>query len=292
MRVKLGIPNQTQRIRLSWVEPNEQNSRLFVELESLEELTGRYSRWRDDPHTVLPSPPVVRYRGQERKLELLGGHRRVMAASLAGLTWLPMRLVEMEDQEAYEFLLEANHYAEITTAEKAFKAAEMLRLGFSEERIGKLLGGVAANRYAGVGQLIHPEMFTNLPKLCDPSITLWREAAQFGTEHFLYCFRNWDAGVWDEAACWTKFRRRGIDLPLDNTEKGIRMSTSADGRRLKIRGTLDLDLYTEEELRQVAELFIRDFRYSIRNGICNRDEEGFGLRVVTNYNPISLEELL
>jgi hypothetical protein len=289
--IDLDTPDQTQEISLALIEPHEQNNRLFIELESLDELVKKYKRCLEDPALPLPNAPVLRYIDENTKLKLLAGERRVRAATIARYESLPCRVVELDDQGAFEFLLEDNHQADITTVELAYTAAEMSRMGFPEEDIGRLLGGVSPSRYVGVGQYIHPEMFTDLPKLCNPSITVWGEAAVYGPEHFQYCFRNWDAGIWDEEQCRKNFRRRGVSPPLDNTEKGIRMSTTADGRRLIVRGTLDLDLYTPEELERVAELFIRDFKYTVRNGVSNHEDEGFGLRVITNYNPVSIEEL-
>jgi hypothetical protein len=286
-------PDELQLIPIEFIAPSENNVRLFVERESLEELRTRYLRWMDDDSTILPDPPVVRYRGPELHLELLAGHRRLVSANDVGIEALPVRVVTMTDEEAYEFIVLANQYESVTTVELAFKAAEMERLGFEGKRIAKVLGGVSLSRYLVVGRMLHPDMFTDLVKRCNPGIALWYEAARLGRAHFVHCFHQWDAGIWNEEDCARKFRvlpgRR--ELPLDNKDKGIRMSVSKDGRKYKVIGTLDLDMYTDEELMCVFEKWVRDTKYTLRNGVHNRETTGFGPRTVVNYNPETILEM-
>jgi hypothetical protein len=203
---------------------------------------------------------------------------------------MPVRVVYMSDEEAYEFIVQANDHEGLTTAELAFKAAEMDRLGFTRERISEVLGGVSAGRYIYVGRMLSPDWFTDAQKLCDPSITLWEEAAIRGMPHFHTCFHNWNAGVWDDETCRKRFRTTGKvrELPLDNKAKGVRLSVTKDGRQLKLIGTVNLDMWTDEEIDQLQDQFLTDLRYTLRNGVANREGPGFGRRIVVNYNPSTL----
>ncbi len=291
-KLKLDRPNELQLVRLRDIAPSDDNVRLFIERESLGHLRQRYRQWAQNPATVLPDPPVVRYRDGAQILELLAGHRRVEAAHMEGLDSIPARVVCMTDEEAYEFIILANQYEGVTTAELAFKAAEMERLGFERERISEVLGGVSVGRYLHVGRLLAPDLFTDEPKLCDPSITLWEEAAQHGLHHFMFCFHNWNAGVWNEEMCRKRFRTTGRprELPLDNKAKGVRLSITKDGRQIKLIGTVDLDMWTDDELDLLFDQFVDDFYYTVRNGTANRETTGFGRRRVVNYNPSTLGE--
>src|SRR5690606_37057614 len=92
-----------------------------------------------------------------------------------------------------------------------------------------------------------------------PPITEWYEAAQFGDEHFMHCFKHWNMGLWDAKTCSREFRKRGQARPLDNAEKGLRLSV--DGTRLRIRGTLDLDLLSQDEVEEITASFVRDLQH-------------------------------
>lgn len=283
--VRTDVPNESQIIRLSDVEPSPNQCRLFFERESLNDLTAIYRRYLRDPLTVLPDPPIVRYR-EGRKFELLAGERRFRSARLAGVTELPMRVVEMTDAEAYDFILAHNNVAELMTVELAFRAAELARLGYTEDEISARINGASPYRYIAVGEFVNPDMFNNTKKLCNPGITLWYEAARAGKEHFDFCFHGWNSGAWDEAACNKYFRpkAKGV-LPLDNNEKGLRLTVSADGTILNVRGRLDTQLLTQDEIMGIY----MSFQMAMSEFIRRYTKEGtFGDRIILNYNPDTL----
>lgn len=275
-------PNELQVIPLALLAPSEHNIRLFIERESLEDLRKVYAAIREDTSSaVLPDAPLVRFRGEDQLLELLSGHRRVHAATDVGLTRLPCRVVTLSDEEAYRMIIRANQYEQITTVEIAYKAAEMDRLGFSQEEITETLGGkVGINRYLVVGRMVDPEAFTNAEKKCNPSITVWFEAAQHGKAHFDRCFLHWDAGVWDEQDCERQFRKRGKVLPQENYAKGLRLTL--DGNVCRIRGTLSFEFHTLAEMEKFANDFVGDFLVSVQMA---KRLGTFGPRKVINYVP-------
>lgn len=287
--LRLDDPNQLQMVDLEWVEPNEDNVRLFVEKLSLRNLEAIYERWLQDPSTVLPDPPIVRYKGVRPdgtpRLVLLAGERRVTAARNKGVQYLPVRVVaNMSDEEAYLFVLRHNDVAGLTTVELAYRAVEMDRLGFSHEEISRELGGVAVPRYLVVGSMVNPDLFTDDEKLCDPSIVEWYEAAQFGKEHFDWCFHNWNAGLWDAEMCAKNFRKRGKALPLDNAEKGFRVTFN--NHRLVVRGQCDLSFLDDETaLKMLDELedMVRAAKVLLKR------DGNFGKRTVVLINPITVE---
>lgn len=279
-------PDELQDIPLNLIEPNEENVRLYLERESLSSLIDLYKS--DDPGTVLPDPPVLRYRGPNKLLELLSGERRTTAAHLAGRKSLPCRVVTLSDEEAYKYVLAANMYQDLTTVEIAYRVARMYQLGFTGAEINDLFGGISVSRYNSVGRHINPDLFTDHPKQCDPPITLWAEAAAFGGEWFHHCFVHWDRGLWDEAECERMFRRRGLDKPLDNKQKGLRLSVSSDGRIINVIGKLDLDMYEDHELREVVNRFCTDLQLTVGTGLKDR-KIGYGPRFVNNYNPDTLD---
>lgn len=285
-------PNKLQDVDLDWIAPSDNNHRRFIEREDTGRLFELYSAHARGESVVLPDPPVLRYHSSDEPLELLAGHRRVLTAVRAGVTSLPARVVQLDDAEAFRFIREANQWEGITTVEKAFDAWQMHLLGFTNDEILELMGSAASlGRYLAVGQWIDPEWFTDRNKCgVDPSITVWFEATKHGREHFEHCFRHWDAGHWSEEECQKFFRRRGEALPLDNNEKGLRLTTSKDGRQLKIRGTLNLDYYSEEELLTIYERFVADLRLKVIESVKNYDSTGFGVRSVQLYNPETVSQ--
>lgn len=301
--VRIDVPNLAQRIPLRLTDPSLDNCRLFVERESLAKLRKRYHDYKNGITTILPDPPILRrvagadltHRCDEcngegvdicvnneraSRFEILAGERRITAATMEGIDALPCRVVVMSDEEAYRFMLEHNAVGGITTVELAFRAAEMARLGFDNDTISDAIGGASVSRYTTVGALVNPDWFTDHAKQCDPSIVEWYEAASFGEEHFAKCFRNWNLGKWDEKACSKNFRRRGEVLPIDNTEKGIRVTY--DLNRFVLRGQIDLDIIDADD----AHLIIEEVMYHLRSAQRRLDtDEHFGLREVHRINP-------
>ena len=301
--IRTDVPNLAQRIYLGRVRPSTENCRLFVEKESLTKLRKRYADFNNGATTVLPDPPILRMvtegtvdhncldcegNGADAcpnnlagpRFEILAGERRITAAKAEGLQWLPCRVVQMSDEEAYRFIIEHNAVAGLTTVELAFRAAEMDRLGFSPEEIGDVLGGVSANRYITVGMLVNPDHFSDAPKLADPSIVEWHEAALFGEEHFARCFRMWNAGVWDEKACTKHFRKRGEALPIDNAEKGFR--TTFDLNKFVVRGQIDLDIMDITTAEQILHQLATHVAFA---RALLREQAHFGARDVRRINP-------
>jgi hypothetical protein len=281
--------NQLQPVRLEDIEPSSENVRLFVAQKGLGNLQEIYANYAAGKDPVLPDPPVLRWRGKGQKLEILSGHRRVTAAGLAGVTALPCRVLKLDDEQAYHFIVSANESEGITTVEVAYRAYQMSLLGFENHEIVERLGanGVSLNRYLQVGALVDPDAFTDNSKQCDPGITLWHDAAVRGPEHFEQCFRAWDAGLWDEKMCERLFRQADSALPLDNKAKGIRVSVSKDGRQMKVIGTLDLDMLTEAELLGISSRAVAHM-LSLVHRAAENPVRGFGPRVVANYNPETL----
>lgn len=216
-----------------------------------------------------------------------------MAAAEVGVDALYCRVYEMTDEEAYVFIRQANRWEEITTVELARAAYELAQRGHTQKEVVATLAlpnasrGGWINRYMRVGELVDPKAFTDAPKRCDPSITIWDEATRFGPDHFAACFAAWDAGLWDLDECERRFRRRGVALPLDNTQKGLRITISRDGRSLDIRGKLPLDLLSDSELREITNQATMDLQHLVRGAIHDR-AQGFGRRQVRRYNPETL----
>lgn len=254
--MKAHAPNQLQIVPLAKIEPSAANVRLFVERESLENLENTYKAYMRDPETVvLPDPPTVRFRSRILPLELLAGHRRLTAANNVGLKALPCRVVKMTDEEAYRYIRQANNYETLTTIEKAYAVAEMDRLGFPADDIRDSMGDIGLPRYLAVGRMVHPDWFSDLEKKCDPSITVWSYALQHGPAHFQHCFRQWDAGLWDEDECNREFKRLGKARPPESYQHGILISIDRTGTIARLRGTLDLNAMTREEVLDTVRNF-------------------------------------
>lgn len=292
-KLKTHAPNELQNVLLDWVHPSGENVRRFIERGDLAELREIYAAMKRGEEVIAPDAPVLRFMGWDSTrtgrrvsvpiLNILAGERRLTAATLEGVDALPCRVVTMTDEEAFRFIMAHNNVAGLTTAELAFRAAEMDRLGFSNDEISKDLNGVSAGRYIAVGQMIDPEWFTDDPKLCDPSIIQWFEAAQYGAKHFKECFLAWNAGLWNEKQCAQRFRKRGTALPLDNAERGFRVTF--DENRLVVRGQVDLD-FTEEE---VAEQMLKELRSYLRIAQDRvKNDSDFGARQVVIVNPMTI----
>lgn len=286
--IKTHAPDRLQWVPLSAISPSENNPRLYMDTESLEDLRDLYSRHNAGEKVVLPDPLLVRWTPDGPTLfELLSGERRTWAATDVGIRALPCRVVTMSDEEAYRFVLEANHRVDLTTVELAYRASQMDALGFSEQEISEALEGADPRRYIAVGKMIDPNDFTSAPKLCNPSITTWFEATCFGQSHFETCFQAWNSGVWDGEECEKHFRQRGVRQPLDNKQKGLRLSVSKDGREINVIGKIPLDMYDNHELLEVVNRFSLDLQATARQGLQDRTR-GFGKRFVKCYNPDTL----
>lgn len=280
--MKGHAPNELQMVPLSRIQPSISNVRLFVERESLESLENTYRLYAKDPSTVLPDPPTVRFFTQIGDLELLAGHRRITAANNVGLTALPCRVVTMTEEEAYRYIRQANNYETLTTVEKAYAVAEMDRLGFSTDDIRDSLGSIGLPRYLTVGRMVHPDWFSDLEKKCDPSITLWSYALQHGPAHFQYCFRHWDAGLWDEDECSRYFKRVGQVRPPESYQHGIIISVDKTGTIARLRGTLDLNAMTAEELWDTVSDFTEEL---ITLMSLAGNHKNFGPKRVLHFEP-------
>lgn len=265
------------------LHPSEENIRLFVADEDLESLVKTYRAMKEGEDVVPPPPPIVNGQG-DGAFEILAGERRVTAAWKAGLGSLEVLVGDWDLKEAYQFIALANEYEPITTVEKAYRAHEMKLRGFSHEEIREVIGDVNPARYIRVGSLVDPGAFTDAPKECDPPITWWYAASELGKEHFDWCFAHWDLGEWGEAECSKNFRLTGEVLPLDNAKKGLRVSVGDDGRVLRLRGQIDLDMYTEEDLRRVVAEFELEFHRAV-DMAKESHHLGFGKDRVVNINP-------
>jgi hypothetical protein len=289
LRIELNRPNETQMIPLALVTPKEDQPRRFIEKASLADLREVYRQYNtasNSSKVVLPDPPILRYDRAESFLEIIAGERRITAALEEDVVALPCRVVDMSASDAFLFAMRHNNVVSLTAPEKAYFAREMDLLGFSTEEISTELGDVAAYRYVTVGALLDADMFTDTAKLCDLPITVWYEAALHGEAHFKYCFEQWNNGLWDEATCRRRFRVAG-SLPVDTNEKGIRVSITHDGRRALIRGVLDLDLHSPDEIIKMVTRATTEYRAIALEGIAN-PATGFGARTVRYFNPDTL----
>lgn len=279
--------------------PHEDNIRRFYDEETLVELVNLFTEYRESGYSGEIKIPDIDVRPiGPGKYQVLSGHRRVQAAALAGCACVFCRVFELTDEEAYEYVASANHYAALTPVELAVRAAEMHELGFGQEEIEREIGAMTGKkqislyRYLAVGQLVPKEKFVDGPK-ADVSILLWYEAACYGAAHFARCFQHWNTGAWDEEECEREFRRRDQVLPRDNQEKGLRLTISPDGETLKIRGTLQVGLHSKTELVHIFDEFQRDAWEVIARGVAAYDTTGFGdgsgKKWVRNYNPETLE---
>jgi hypothetical protein len=280
-------PNTTQRVPLSRIVPSRANVRLFVERESLESMEAKYRAYLTDVDTVLPDPPVVRFRSLQEPLELLAGHRRLTAATNVGLKYLPCRVVEMTDEEAYRFIREANNYETLTTVEKAFAVAEMDRLGFTGDDIRETMGNIGLPRYLAIGRVVNPDWFSDLEKKCDPSITLWGYALHHGEPHFRYCFKQWDSGLWDEDDCHREFKRVGKASPPESYQQGVLMSVDKTGTILRLRGTLDMARQSLDDMEDMMGAFMAELKDLLLDASITGS---FGPKRVTRFLAETFEE--
>ena len=123
------------------VEPNGFNPRSSFDEVALAELAESIRQ-----HGIL-EPLVVRFRKSELEpslvigYDLIAGERRLRAAKLAGLSTVPVRVVDVDDRTAHELALVENLVREdldpIETAEGYRRLAE---LGVKQAEIGRRVG--------------------------------------------------------------------------------------------------------------------------------------------------------
>jgi hypothetical protein len=229
----------------------------------------------------------LRFLHKTEKLEALAGHRRLQAANNVRVEELPCRVVQMSDEEAYKFIRLANNYEVLTTAEKAYAVAEMDRFGFEPDTIREVMGNVGLARYLAVGRAINPDWFTDAPKKCDPSITMWAYALEHGGKHFRRCFEHWDAGVWDEEDCNKNFKRLDKALPPESYQRGCVISINRDGSVLRLRGTLDLSTTDWRDIILISEEFTNQLKERVAAAVTLGT---FGRKQVIRYQPADEED--
>ena len=129
--VELEAKESTLAVKM--IEPNPDQPRKDFAPEALEELAENIRR-----HGVL-QPLVVTRRG--RKFMLIAGERRWRASQMAGRKYVPVRIVEADDQTVDELALLENLLREdLNIIEEARGFQALLDRGLSEEELAARLG--------------------------------------------------------------------------------------------------------------------------------------------------------
>ena len=103
----------SEMLALDKIQPNENQPRINFKKEELEELAASIKK------DGLLQPILVRPKGE--KYEIIAGERRYRASKLAGLTEVPVRIKEADDEETLELaLIENIQRSDLNPIEEAY----------------------------------------------------------------------------------------------------------------------------------------------------------------------------
>jgi ParB family chromosome partitioning protein len=124
----------SQLIPVGWIQHNPYQPRKIFDDEQLSQLTESIRN-----HGIL-QPLVVRQAGET--FQLIAGERRLRAAQVAGLSEVPVHVVDFDDRQVLEAALAENiQRSDLNPIEKAEGFKDYLdRYGVSKEELAKRLG--------------------------------------------------------------------------------------------------------------------------------------------------------
>lgn len=128
------IPSGVARLEIGQIQQNPYQPRKQFDDDELLQLAESIKE-----HGIL-QPLVVRANGEQ--FQLIAGERRLKAAQLAGLTQVPVHLVEFNDQQVFEAALAENiQRSDLNPIEKAQGFKEYLdRFKMNHEQLAAKLG--------------------------------------------------------------------------------------------------------------------------------------------------------
>lgn len=128
--------DQISVLRISEIEPKQDQPRKQFDAEALAQLADSIAT-----HGLI-QPIVVRASGDSGFYQIVAGERRWRAAKMAGLTEVPVRIMELEDVNAAEIALIENIQREDLNAIEEAKAYKALISDYSmtQEDISKRVG--------------------------------------------------------------------------------------------------------------------------------------------------------
>ena len=123
-------------LRLSEIEPNPDQPRRTFDPESLAQLAESIAQ------NGLIQPIVVRSAASDGYYQIVAGERRWRACKLAGLTEVPVVIMEMDDKKAAQIALIENIQREdLNPVEEAAAYRSLIRdYGMTQEELGKQIG--------------------------------------------------------------------------------------------------------------------------------------------------------
>lgn len=124
-------------VQLADIDEHAGNPRRLYDPEQLAELAESIRHLGIlEPLILRPLPPDGRFAYQ-----VLAGHRRLRAASMAGLERVPAVIREADDQEAEEIMLVENlQRVDLNPIERALGFASLQRRGVTQAEIGRRVG--------------------------------------------------------------------------------------------------------------------------------------------------------
>ncbi len=259
------------KIATGKIKPNPMQPRRTFRVEALKELTASIKE-----HGIL-QPLLVRKKGKQ--FEVIAGERRLRAATAANLPEVPVILLDIGDQEALEIaLIENLQRDDLNLMEEAEGYQELAeKFGLTQEKIAKRVGKARAT-------------VANMLRLLDlpGSIKKMLEGGQLSAGHgkvllaveidlekeFLAarCIReNLSVRALEKVVEKLKHpvkkpRAQKSDLPLDyirhlsdklhqhfGTAVHVNSTkTLANGK--KVKGSIEIDYYNNEDLTRVLEI--------------------------------------
>lgn len=253
-------------LKLSEIEPNREQPRKRFDEEALTQLAESIRI-----HGVI-QPLLVRP-AAGGTYQLVAGERRWRAARMAGLTEVPAVIKELSEQEAMELALIENLQREdLNPIEEALGYQELMdAYGFTQEQVAKRVGK-SRSAVANALRLISlPEEIR--PMLEDGSLSAGHARALLSLDDPKEMTELASAAVKNGYSVREMEKRtRAKKQPAQKREKTVEPLFGRDSyydemeialrdtlhRKVKItvdgdKGTIQIDFYNKEELRDIAE---------------------------------------
>ena len=134
-------------LRLSDIEPNPDQPRRQFDQEALAELAASIAA------NGLIQPIVVRSAGSDGYYQIIAGERRWRASKMAGLTEVPVRIMELNDKKAAEVALIENLQREDLNAIETADAFKLMMAVYkmTQEELAKKMTARLGSRVKIIG---------------------------------------------------------------------------------------------------------------------------------------------
>ena len=273
------VQKESQKIRISDIEPNKAQPRKHFDKEALEELASSIRE-----HGLL-QPIIVRK--IDDKYQIISGERRWRACRMAGLVEVPVILKDLDDRQALEIgLIENLQREDLNILEEAEGYKSLIDdFGMTQEEISKRVGKsrpAVANAmrilslpeavlaYVSVGKLSsgHARALLAISKYCDDVqlIDIANEAVEkeYSVRELENLAKRMEKSAENKEKPKAEKRDDDIyfkEIAEDLSNKwGRKVKISSASKGGKVKGTVEFEFYDNEDFNNLLDIIQKKVR--------------------------------